>query len=118
MNLQTVRTTKAFTLVEILIVVAIIGVLLAIAGPSFFRARTDAQRKNCIENLKQLETAKQIWALESNRTTGDQPDLTDLVGADKHIKRAISCPAGGSYTITPMGTNCICSLSSEGHVLE
>ena len=118
MNLKPLRSSRAFTLVEILIVVAIIGILLAIAGPSFFRARTDAQRKNCIENLKQLETAKQIWALELNKSTGDQANETDLIGSDKYIKRGVLCPAGGSYTITPMGTNCICSLSGEGHVLE
>ena len=106
-----------FTLVEILIVVAIIGLLVAIAGPNLNRARLDAQRKTCVENLKQIETAKQLWALELGKTTGDQPGESDLMGPTRFIKKVLVCPSSGTYTITPIGTNCFCTLSAIGHEL-
>jgi len=57
------KGTKGFTLVEIMIVVAIIGLLAAIAIPSFIKARTESQKNACINNLRQVESAKEQWAL-------------------------------------------------------
>src|SRR3954464_13216969 len=67
-----------FTLVEIMIVVAIIGLLAAIAIPNFVRARTTAQQNACINNLRQLDGAKQQWALENKAAATASPDITDV----------------------------------------
>src|ERR1700742_2740119 len=68
----------AFTLVEIMIVVAIIGLLAAIAIPNFVRARTTAQQNACINNLKQIDAAKQQWGLENNRSGSAKPRSMDI----------------------------------------
>src|SRR4029077_20624971 len=70
--------TSAFTLVEIMIVVAIIGLLAAIAIPNFVRARTTAQMNACINNLRQIDGAKQQWALENKVTGTVTPGSTDI----------------------------------------
>jgi prepilin-type N-terminal cleavage/methylation domain-containing protein len=67
-----------FTLVEIMIVVAIIGLLAAIAIPNFVRARTTAQQNACINNLRQVDGAKQQWALENKAAATALPALTDI----------------------------------------
>ena len=103
-----------FTLVEIMIVVAIIGLLAAIAIPNFVKARTTAQATGCINNLRQLDGAKQTWALEKNKGPSDTPTEDDI---KPYIKlnsdgRLPACPAGGSYTLGPLAESPTCSLSS------
>src|SRR5205814_2241623 len=70
-----------FTLVEIMIVVAIIGLLAAIAIPNFVKARSLSQRNACIANMKQIDGAKATWALENKKTGADVPADADLFGA-------------------------------------
>jgi prepilin-type N-terminal cleavage/methylation domain-containing protein len=67
-----------FTLVEIMIVVAIIGLLASIAIPNLVQARKTAQRTACISNLRYIDAAKQQWALESRRQDADTPAGSDL----------------------------------------
>ena len=105
-----------FTLVEILIVVAILGLLISIAIPNFVKSRTQAQKLVCKENLFQIESAKQIWGLEANRGTGDSPNASDLIGPTLFIKDEPKCPAGGVYRFNPIGSNAVCNIT--GHVLE
>lgn len=104
---------KGFTLVEIMIVVAIIGLLAAIAIPNFMKARETAQKNACIANLKQIEGAMEIWAIDTNANTGDAVTLATLV--PDYIARTPACPADGTYTVTAVGTAPTCSIA--GHEL-
>jgi prepilin-type N-terminal cleavage/methylation domain-containing protein len=107
--------SSGFTLVEIMVVVAIIGLLTSIAIPNFARARTDTQRKVCIQQLKQIETAKQLWGLETGKTAGDTPTQAEIMGPGLFLKTILTCPAGGTYTINAIGTNATCTEPGHMH---
>ena len=118
---------KGFTLVEIMIVVAIIGLLAAIAIPNFVRARESAQTNACINNLRQIDGAKQQWALETRQAPNATPDAADI---GPYLGRAgttttVVCPAGGatatfgsSYTINAVNVAPACQILAATHVLE
>ena len=76
------RTTTGryggFTIVELMIVVAVISILLAIAIPSFVKTRDTSQLTAVYNNLRIIESAKDQWALENKKGTGDSTDLPAL----------------------------------------
>ena len=100
----------AFTLVEIMIVVAIIGLLAAIAIPNFVRARENAQRTACQANLRSIAGAKLTWALEQRRGNAEVPTDADLFGPTLYISAKPGCPANGSYTLNQVDTKPACSV--------
>ncbi len=119
--MKTIQNRKSgFTLVEIMIVVAIIGLLAAIAIPNFVKARTTAQTNACIANLKQIQGAIEQWALETKKAPAAAVLTTDISGGSTNfIKQAINtelkCPAGGTYTVTTVAANPTCDVT--GHSL-
>ena len=67
-----------FTLVEIMIVVAIIALLAAIAVPNFLRSRKRSQATRILEDLRMIDAAIDQYAIETNKTTGANVDWTDV----------------------------------------
>ena len=116
-----IRTSRksGFTLVEIMIVVAIIGLLAAIAIPNFIKARTTSQMNACINNLRQVDGAIQQWALENKKDTAATVTFTDI---SSYLRNAVICPSGGtafsdSYTITDVKTKPVCQKDAATHIL-
>ena len=109
------KMRRAFTLVEIMIVVLIIGILLAIAIPNFVRARETSRAKSCQANLQQIDSAKEQWAMDNNKQNGATVAITDLVnGTAGYIKNTPTCPSGGTYTVGNIGTSPTCSVGGTG----
>ena len=112
-----------FTLVEIMIVVAIIGLLAAIAIPNFVKARATSQANACINNLRQIDAAANQWALEQKKKTGDS--ITYPTDLQPYIKLNSAgtipgCPAGGTYSDATVGAIPACTLAATvtpAHVL-
>ena len=104
------KTSKqGFTLVEIMIVVAIIGLLAAIAIPSFMKARTTSQQKACINNLRQIESGKEQWALAEKKAQGAAVVTSEI---DVYLKASPVCPANGTYDYKVIGTDATCSIAT------
>jgi prepilin-type N-terminal cleavage/methylation domain-containing protein len=117
MKINTSRKS-GFTLVEIMIVVAIIGLLAAIAIPNFVRARSTSQKNACINNLRQIDGAKQQWALENKQVSTATPASAALM---VYLGRGTAgnwptCPGSGTYTIGSLVTAPTCSIAT--HVLS
>ena len=104
-----------------MIVVAIIGLLAAIAIPSSVRARTTSQMNPCINNLRQIDGAARQWALETRQATNATPAFTDV---SAYLKSAVTCPAGGigatfasSYALGNVASKPTCKIVTATHLL-
>lgn len=111
------HASKGFTLVEIMIVTAIIAILLAIAIPGYVHMGNISKKNACIANLKQIDAAIDQWAIENGSADGAMP-TEDIYTYVKGSARP-ACPSGGVYTFYPVGSRpqVKCNLENEGHTL-
>jgi prepilin-type N-terminal cleavage/methylation domain-containing protein len=114
-----------FTLTEILIVVGIISLLAPIAIPGFVRSRAASQRTTCINNMRQVDSAKQQWATETSQPVNTTPTATDIA---PYVNRAgslasVYCPTdpaksfATSYALNDIGTATTCIIQPANHAL-
>jgi len=116
-NAQLLIARVGLTIIEMMIVVAIIAVLVSIAVPTYAKMRRDAKAVACRANQKQIESAIDQWSFEydvdegTDLTLREEEIFTFLIGGKP------TCPSGGNYELTDLGDNpqIVCSSGVEGH---
>jgi prepilin-type N-terminal cleavage/methylation domain-containing protein len=113
--------SEGFTLIEMMIVVALIGLLSVVAIPHWVRARTTSQTNACINNLRQIAGATQQWALDNRQGSGASVQPEEVL---PYMKSAVVCPAGGTndtfggtYSVTYVSNAPICRIVPTVHIL-
>lgn len=112
MNLR-MRSRCGFTLVEIMIVIAIIGLLVGVGVPNYLNMQTKAKREVCNCNREAIDNAKTLWAAEHKKSETDVPGGEDLKSYLKK-NQIPACPSGGSYTIGAVNASVSCSKHGDG----
>ena len=118
------RMNPGFTLVEIMIATMILGLLAMIALPAFLKSRTSTQRTGCLNNLRQIDSAKDQYALEYGGGEACSITVANVSMYIKDMSRCY-CPAAlsgvrtftNSYEINLLGSNPGCTIDASNHTL-
>jgi len=116
-----IRGVKGFTLVEIMIVVAVIAILLSVAVPNYYKSGKTASRNACIANLRQIDGAMELWAINNNIPTGAVPGSSQEEEIYNYIDGGKpECPSDGEYSIHAISVypQVTCSREEEKHRLS
>jgi len=90
-------------------------IALVVVAPNFFPAKRTTARNPCVNNLRQIDGAKQQWALENHKSTNDIPRVEDVAAYLYHGVFP-KCPEGGAYTVGRVDQDPTCSITN--HVLR
>jgi len=99
--------------IGIAIGLVLIPFMLAIFVPNFVKAREVAQRNRCLNNLRRIDGAKQVWAMQNNKDTNSTPTMQDLTPFVTGDTNRLRCPAGGTYSLNRVGVPPTCSIASH-----
>lgn len=92
------RKRAGFTLIELMIVIAIIAILAAILVPNFLKARAQGQLTACKSNCKNIATALEMYASDNGGRYPTTGNLAAKLTAGNYLKLIPTCPAAGSNT--------------------
>lgn len=115
-----IQGRKGYTLVEIMIVVAILAVLLSVAIPNYLKSGKNTSKNSCIVNLRQIDSAMEQWAIENNIVAGTVLGAMEESEVYAYVDGGMpSCPSGGEYSLHAVGSRpqVTCSREDEGHIL-
>ncbi len=104
---------SGFTITELLICVAIIGIILGIGVPAILASRDKSQQTTCMSNLLAINIAKRGWATDNLKPETAQPTSADLIGPTKYMKSMPECPTGGTYTFRQIWQRPQCSIDNH-----
>lgn len=106
-------------LAVVFVMVAFVGMLVAISVPGFIKARQEARKRACQENLQRIDGAKQQFAIDDNLDGSYVPTWDEIVESGKpgYLQQRPICPAGGNYTINAIDEDPTCSVEIQGHFL-
>lgn len=118
------KSDIGITIVEMMVVVAIIGIVCAIALPNFAKVRSNAYRDLCITNLQRIAAAKEHWSMETGEADTATPSAADLNSYIKGGTASLKCPMDAgktfstSYSINAINVNPACNINPATHKLQ
>jgi prepilin-type N-terminal cleavage/methylation domain-containing protein len=101
---------RAFTIVELMIVVIVLAVLCGIAIPAYATSRTHSQDAGCDENRKAFDQAKLLWMMDNGKTAADEVYFRDLL--PDYIETPPICPRKGTYALNGLDGETTCTAHS------
>ena len=108
------RGARGFTLFEVILLIAVFGLLVGVAVPNKLRAEEKADINRCRANLENLELAVCRWAAEGSKQPDSPVTLQDIQSfTGKEVGR---CPSGGKYNLVSVGQTPSCSIAGHGLV--
>jgi general secretion pathway protein G len=106
---------RGFTLIEAMIVVTTVGILAAMAVPNTLKAKGSADKVACIKNMRNIQTAVQMWSLDTSAGSDTVPAIEDLVSA--YIRTWPKC-GGADYDATSANAAPVCPRGTAGHEID